>query len=461
MKNMTLKNIAEAVEGELVLNGADPETEITGAELDSRKIGAGNLFFATVGERVDGHTFIPQVFEKGAACVICEKRPEDPKGAYILVKSSFEALEKAAEFYRAQLDCKVVAITGSVGKTSTKETIAAVLSEKYKVLKTAGNLNNNIGLPLMVLSIRDEHEIAVLELGISHFGEMVRMDRIARPDIAVITNIGTSHMENLGSQQGIYEEKSHIFDYLSDEGFAVLNGDDPILSKVDDAKGHKVLYFGKGADASSKIKNIVSKGLDGSDFELELRGRSSKLNAHISLSGEHMVRNAACAALIAEHFGLTDEEIVKGIAAVKPMSGRSNVIHAGESIILDDCYNANPDSMKAALNMLMLANGRKVAIMGDMFELGENEREMHHEVGCYASETGVDVIVAIGGLGEEIYRGALECGKSEKHYYKTKEEFFGDMNNVLKNGDNILVKASHGMHFEEIVEKLTKGVERS
>lgn len=461
MKNMTLRNIAEAVEGELVLNGADPETEITGAELDSRKITAGNLFFATVGERVDGHTFIPQVFEKGASCVICEKRPENAKGAYILVKSSFSALEKAAEFYRSQLKCKVVAITGSVGKTSTKETIAAVLSEKYKILKTAGNLNNNIGLPLMVLSIRDEHEIAVLELGISHFGEMVRMDKIARPDIAVITNIGTSHMENLGSQQGIYEEKSHIFDYLSEKGIAVLNGDDPILSTVKDAKGHKVLYFGDGENAYARITDIESKGLDGSDFTIKLADKEEAFRAHISLSGEHMVRNAACASLIAEYFGLTEEQIIKGIEAVKPMSGRSNVIHAGDSIILDDCYNANPDSMKAAVDMLMLAKGRTVAILGDMYELGENEKAMHREVGKYAAEAGVDVVVAIGGLGEEIYNGALEAGKAEKHFYKTKDDFFADMENVLKNGDNILVKASHGMHFEEIVEKLTKGVERS
>ena len=214
MKNMTLKNIASAVNGELVASAEQGDMLISGVQLDSRKIEEGNLFIATVGERVDGHDFIGQVYEKGAIAVVCEKRPSDDSKPYILVESSFTALEKMAEFYRKQLKCKIVAITGSVGKTSTKETVAAVLEQKYNVFKTSGNFNSNIGLPLMVLSIREEHEAAVLEMGISHFDEMVRMSRAARPDIAIITNIGTSHMENLGSQEGILEEKSHIFDFL-------------------------------------------------------------------------------------------------------------------------------------------------------------------------------------------------------------------------------------------------------
>ena len=455
MKNMTLRNIAEAVNGELVASADEGDIEISAVRIDSRQIEKGNLFIATVGERVDGHDFIDQVYEAGAAAVVCEKRPKDDSHPYILVESSFTALEKMAEFYRSQLDCRVVAITGSVGKTSTKETVAAVLEEKYNVFRTAGNFNSNIGLPLMVLSLRPEHEIAVLEMGISHFDEMVRMSRAARPDIAIITNIGTSHMENLGSQEGILEEKSHIFDYLPKDGIGVVNGDDALLSKLDDAKGHKIFRFGFDEKNDVTIKNMKSLGLKGSEFILSAdMFEKGGISAHINLPGEHMALNAACAALVGAKLGVSDDLIAKGIDSVKPMSGRSNIVVSDEYTIIDDCYNANPASMKAAIDMLSLADGRKVCIVGDMFELGETEAELHREVGRYSAKIAPDAFICIGTLARHIYDGAVEGGVKNTYYFETKEAFYEKMGSILQKGDSILVKASHGMHFEDIVTKL-------
>lgn len=244
MKNMTPCRIAEVCGG--IYHGTK-ETgirEIESITTDSRQAAEGCLFVAVKGERVDGHDFIPSVFEKGAACVVCEREPEHPSGSWIQVKSSLQAIKDMAEFYRKQLDIQVVGITGSVGKTSTKEVIASVLSEKYRLLKTLGNFNNELGLPLTVFRLREEHQIAVLEMGISDFGEMHRLSKIARPDVCVITNIGQCHLEYLKDRDGVLRAKSEIFDFMQPEGRIVLNGDDDKLSAVQEVKGVNPLFFG-------------------------------------------------------------------------------------------------------------------------------------------------------------------------------------------------------------------------
>ena len=451
MKNMTLARIAEACGGEFFAETGEENRIVEAVEIDSRRIEKGGLFIATVGKRVDGHSFIGNVFEKGAAAVISEKKLEDPAGPYILVKSSFEALEKIAEYYRKQLDLKVVGITGSVGKTSTKEVVAAVLSQKYKCLKTEGNLNNNVGLPLMVLRLKDDDELAVLEMGISHFGEMTRLAASARPDIAVITNIGTSHMENLGSREGIFGEKSHIIDYLGENGIALVNADDDILGKIDEMNGHKVLKFGRSANADVRIAEEKSLGLYGSEFTLTGRVPSGKLTAGTKLVGSHMVLNAACAALIAGELGLSSEEIAAGIASVKSMAGRSNIIKTDKYTIIDDCYNANPDSMKAAIKMTALAEGRRILILGDMFELGKEEKSLHREVGAFIKNIGCDELITIGNLAKEISGAARENGVENVYCFEEKPEFYEAEEKLLKEGDTILVKASHGPNFEDVV----------
>ena len=470
MKNMTLVNIAEAVQGTLCGFHDSFKDEVTGVVLDSRKVEEGFLFIATKGERVDGHDFIDAVFEKGARGVICEVAPENPKGPYILVEDSFAALKKLAAFYRNQLAIKVVGITGSVGKTSTKECVAAVLAQKYNVLKTEGNFNNEVGLPLTVLKIRDEHEIAVLEMGISDFGEMHRLSSIAQPDICVMTNIGQCHLENLKTRDGILKAKSEIFDFIQPDGSVCVNGDDDKLSTITEIKGIRPVFFGRDEKNQIYAYDIVNKGLNGTSMTIfrkniledgnEKAGNKAALGeafqVEIPLPGEHMVYNALAATAVATTLGMTKEEITAGIASVCPVGGRSHIINDETYTLIDDCYNANPVSMKAAIDLLSMAVTRKAAVLGDMFELGTNEASLHEGVGVYAAQKNIDCIICIGNLAKNIIDGAnqnLQPG-TEVHYFENKDAFFKEYAQILKKKDTVLVKASHGMHFEEIVAKL-------
>ena len=457
MKNMTLEKIAQACKGTLFMPEEwkeDVQKEASCVVIDSRKIEPDGIFLATVGEKVDGHSFIPKVAEAGALGVVCEKEPENCRIPYILVKDSFQALKDIAEFYRKQLDIKVVGITGSVGKTSTKEFIASVLAVKYNVLKTKGNFNNEVGLPLTVLSIRKEHEVAVLEMGISDFGEMHRLSKIACPDICVLTNIGQCHLENLGTREGILKAKSEIFDFMNPDGYVFVNGDDDLLAKIERKGNHEPAHFGLGVYNEIFASDVMSKGLLGS--HAVIHAGLQVFPVEIPLPGAHMVLNALAAAGVGMQLGLTVEEIKQGISSVQSVGGRSNVIALPGRTVIDDCYNANPVSMRAAVDLLAMALGRKVAVLGDMFELGENEAQLHREVGAYAAEKGIDVIICTGALSKNMYEGA--CAESEKdvYYFETRDEMLAGLPEILKPGDNILVKASHGMHFEEVVEHLQR-----
>lgn len=454
MKNMTLSNIAKAVNGTLINGETVKNIEAAGMVLDSRKVEKDYVFIATKGERVDGHSFIDDVFDKGALAVICQTPPQNPKGAYILVKDSFQALKDAASFYREQLNIKVVGITGSVGKTSTKEFIASVLATHFTVLKTEGNFNNEIGLPLTVLKIRDDVEVAVLEMGISDFGEMHRLSSIAKPDVCVITNIGQCHLENLGTRDGILKAKTEIFDFMNEDGYICINGDDDKLSTINEVKRKKPLTFGKAEFNNIYASDYHNNGLSGSDIVIHHADQSFKVN--IPLPGEHMIYNALAATAVGTVFGLTDKEIVCGIEAVKPVGGRSHIIQEDKVTIIDDCYNANPVSMKAAIDLLSMANTRKVAILGDMFELGNNENDMHEEVGVYAAYKNTDMIICVGNLCKYMYEGAksIKESNSECYYFETKDKLKEHLKELLREGDTVLVKASHGMHFEELVEEL-------
>ena len=457
MKNMTLRNIADACNGKLVCKKEEENLTISGAVLDSRLVEEGYLFFATKGERVDGHSFIAQVAEKKALCVVCEKVPENVDIAYILVEDSFDALKKTAMFYRENLTIPVVGITGSVGKTSTKEMISSVLSVRYNVLKTEGNFNNEIGLPLTILRIRDEHKVAVVEMGINHFGEMHRLSEIAKPDICVITNIGQCHLEFLGSREGILKAKSEIFDFMNPEGYVCVNGDDDMLATVKEVHGHKPVRFGLTMKNDVYVTSAESKGIFGSEATIYLNDET--FDVTVPLPGEHMVMNALAAACVGDLLGLKPEEIAKGIADAKAVGGRSNLIALDDKTILDDCYNANPVSMKAAIDLLNLANTRKVAILGDMFELGEGQERMHAEIGTYAVENGIDVLLCVGDLSKNMYEAAMKA-KEEKGSQieiismKDRQEVIEKIDSILEKGDTILVKASHGMGFAQVVKAL-------
>ena len=455
MKNMTLGNIADACGG--IYHGTEAAKEKTIAEIttDSRKAGKDSLFVAIKGERVDAHKFIPAVFEQGALCVISEQELEAPADAYIQVDSSLQAIKDIAEFYRKQLDIKVVGITGSVGKTSTKEMIASVLSEKYRVLKTLGNFNNELGLPLTVFRLREEDEIAVLEMGISHFGEMHRLSKIARPDICVITNIGQCHLEFLGDRDGILKAKTEIFDYLAPTGTIVLNGDDDKLATLQEVKGIQPVFFGIDSGRMISATQIHSLGLKG--IACRICTGQGDFDVTIPIPGYHMVYNALAGTAVGLSLGMTTEEIKRGIEKLESLSGRFHIIETDNYTVVDDCYNANPVSMKASLKVLGDALGRKVAILGDMGELGENEQQLHEEVGVAAGQQGIQLLICVGALSEGMAKAAKETDPQMEVIHKqTLEEAIDNLQQCLKQGDTILVKASHFMHFEKIVEVLTK-----
>lgn len=449
MKNMTLENIAAACGGEIYCMREELAQETAkGIVIDSRQIEPGYIFVATKGERVDGHQFIPDVFAKGAMAVICEVLPEEDLGPCILVKDSFMALKQAAAFYRQQLNIRVVGITGSVGKTSTKEFVASVLSEKYKVHKTAGNYNNEVGLPLTIFGIQEDDQIAVLEMGINTFGEMHRLSEVAKPDICVMTNIGQCHLENLIDRDGILRAKSEIFDFMNPKGTVVVNGDDDKLATIHEVYGKAPVTFGMNKQNAIWADHIENRGLLGSCADIHMG--DEVVHAIIPLPGEHMIYNAMAAAAVALQFGMSKEEIAAGISHVEAVAGRSHLVEAGDKVIIDDCYNANPVSMKAAIDLLATAPGRKVAILGDMFELGENEKAMHGEVGEYAAEKGIDLILCVGELSEAMYQEAAGNGGNAK-YYETREALEAVLNEILQPGDTVLVKASHSMAFENLV----------
>lgn len=455
MKQLSLRNIAAASHGIYHGDGALLDREIAGVAIDSRKVEEDFLFVPIKGARVDGHTFIPQVMESGALCTLTEQPLSDVSFPWIQVPSTADALRDIAAFYRNSLDIKVVGITGSVGKTSTKETIASVLSQKYRILKTEGNYNNEIGLPLTVFQIRPEHQVAVLEMGIDHFGEMHRLASVSQPDICVITNIGLAHMENLGSRDGILKAKTEVFDHLKPDATVILNGDDDKLCTVSQVQGKAPVFFGLDSSRDAWVDGIENLGLRGTRCTLHLP--AGDVRVHIPLPGEHMVYNALAGACTGLALGLSLEEIREGLATLRTIAGRSNLIDTGSLLIIDDCYNASPASMKSSLDVLATAEGRKVAVMGDMFELGPGERELHYNTGVYAARKGIDVICCIGSLSRSTWEGARSQRTADSGsvlYFETRDEFLDKMKNVIQKGDTVLVKASHGMEFSKIVETL-------
>lgn len=484
MPNMTLSNIAGACGGLYI--GADELKEeiITGVVIDSRQAEKGNLFIPIKGERADGHDFIPQVFEKGVLAVLSEHELSEPQGPYILVRSTADALKRLAAFYRQQLSVKVVGITGSVGKTSTKEMIASVLSQKYHVLKTAGNFNNEIGLPLTIFRIRPEHEAAVLEMGISDFGEMHRLAFMANPDICVITNIGWCHLENLHTRDGILQAKTECFEHLRPGGIVILNGDDDKLCTKRMVQGRPPVFYGiedpsasggmiklhmpmegngqklaaaeikeQSVEKSVYASEIKNLGFDG--ISCKITTEKGSFTAHIPIPGEHNVYNALAAATVGLTMGLTLEEIQNGINSAETISGRINYTKVGQFHLIDDCYNANPVSMKASLSVLSQAKGRTIAVLGDMGELGEKERQYHYEVGAAVAKEGIDTLFCTGELSEEYARAVYEAESICKVFrYHDLQTMTRELLTYIKPGDTVLVKASHFMEFSKIVDEI-------
>lgn len=456
MKQMSLAQITKACEGSYKGSPELLELEVSMVTTDSRKIEKGGLFIALKGERFDGNSYIPGVLESGALCAVGSIDYEPPVGCgYIRVSDTGKALKDIASYYRQVMGVKVVGITGSVGKTSTKETIAAFLSRKFNVLKTEGNFNNEIGVPLTIFRLKEEHEVLVLEMGINHFGEMSRLTACAKPDIAVITNIGNCHLEFLGDRDGVLKAKSEIFEGLRDDGGIFLNGDDDKLITITSPKGIVPVKFGFSEGCDVKASEIKSHGLAGSTFNVTLSD-GTVVPMSVKVPGEHVIRNVTCASAVAEHLGVSPEAMQEAAASLSAMAGRGAIETTEDYIIMNDCYNANPASMRAALSVLSYAEGRKVAILGDMLELGPKEEELHREIGPVAAALGVDLLITVGRLGKCISEGAKSVPvHPELVHFDKLEELLSSLFNLLKSGDSILVKASHGMHFDQIVEMLT------
>lgn len=450
MKNLTLIHLAEACNG--IYHGTEEAQNrcVTAITTDSRKITDGCLFVAIPGARVDGHDFIGQVMENGALAVVSEKDLGDVDFPYIQVESSLAAVCDFGEYYLTQLEIPVIGIAGSVGKTSTKEMIYAVLSQKYKALKTEGNYNNELGLPLTIFRLREE-EMAILEMGIDDFGQMHRMSKVARPNTCVMTNIGCCHLENLIDRDGILRAKSEIFDYMKADGQIVVNGDDDKLVTLEDVKGIRPVRFGLSDKNDVWADEIVTHGLKG--ISCVIHTEKGSFNAEIPASGQHMVYNALAGCTVGLIYGLTLEEIAAGIASYETVNGRFNIIETESCTVVDDCYNANPVSMKASLQALQAGENRKVAILGDMGELGVDEKELHAGVGTYAAGLDIDLICCVGPLMESLAEAVKAANPSMKVcHFAEKEQLIGLLPELLQKGDTVLVKASHFMEFTELVD---------
>ncbi len=460
MERLTLRQLLEAVGGTLLGGYDDLDTTVTQVSTDSREFTQGSLFIPLQGERFDGHSYINAALEGGCSGCLTARDRESylPGKFYIKVRSTHRALWELARYYRQRFDIPFVAVTGSVGKTTAKDMIAAVLGAKYKVHKTEGNFNNEIGVPLTLMKLEREHQVCVVELGMDHAGEIDNLARLVEPDIALITNIGDAHIENLGSREAIFQAKCEMFSHLEDGDVVILNGDDPMLTSLRGKLPQRTLWVGQKAGLDYTARDLDSDGL--SCMTCRIKTPKGQFQADIPALGEHMVYPTLLAVAVGEELGLAVDEIIQGIGAFLPTKMRMNILRcSGDIVILNDAYNANPQSMRAAAAVLGVASGhRKVAVVGDMKELGPNSEQFHRTVGGYFAAAGTDRLIAIGDLARFIAEGAKQGGVEQASYYHTLEEARDALLREVRSGVTILVKASRSMAFERIVDFLLEHV---
>lgn len=447
MKNVTVSEAAHLCGGELI-NCKNPDIELVSVCIDSRLAGEGSMFAAFRGEKVDGHDYIAKAFSQGAVCCLAERVPEDADGTVILVANVETALKSFAQGYRARFDIPVIGIAGSVGKTTAKEMVASVLAERFNVLKTEKNLNNELGVPLTLFRINPEHEVAVVEMGISDFGEMRRLAKMVRPTMAVYTLIGHAHLERLHDRDGVLKAKTEMLEYMPADGTVFLNADDDKLASYECVQ-NRVLY-GTGDNAFVKAENISIDGVKSISCDIVCEDRRFRVS--VPAYGQHMVYAALEGASVGIKMGLTDDEIIRGISHYETVGRRANIIDTGYITLIDDCYNANPDSVKCGIDSMPDGIGRKVCILGDMLEMGENMEELHASVGTHAAESGCDLLIACGERSMNTYNAAREHIPAV--HFDTNAELIAKLPMLINKGDVVLVKASNSMHFDEISEAL-------
>lgn len=447
---MTFNEILNAIDGEVIIKSED--VSFNKLCIDTRKIEKNNVFLAIKGANFNGNDFALKALEAGASIVIIDEvkfnlNEIENKGTIVKVKNTREALLNLAKFYRKKLGLKVVGVTGSTGKTSTKDLIAALLSHKYKVFKTKGNFNNDIGLPLMILELTSKDDVAVLEMGMSSLGEIELLADVARPDIAVITNIGLSHIENLKTQENILKAKMEISTFFNKENTLIINAEDKLLKNVYSNR-FKVEKIGYNHEYDVYASNIILKEEE-TEFLAHAFGEEAVFN--LPMAGKHNVLNTMLAIEVANCLNVSFEEMIKGLENLEATSMRLQVIKKEGLIIINDCYNASPDSMKSSLDVLSAYKDyRKVAILGDMYELGEESEKAHFEVGEYAKDK-LDILIVIGRYIKNFKDG---FNNDNIIMYKTKEECIKELKNIVKLNDVVLIKASRGVKLEDVVKKL-------
>ena len=449
MANITLRQAAAWCGGTVEEKYAD--VEFFGANNDTRLLQPGQLFIVLQGAR-DGHDFIPAAMEKGAAAVLCSRKVGDYPAIY--VDDPRKALGDIARQELRRIKAKVVAVTGSVGKSTTKEMIAAVLGSTYKISKTPANHNNDIGMPMAILAMPMDTEVAVLEMGMNHFREIAYLSNIAHPDVAVIINIGTMHIEYLGSQIGIRQAKMEIVEGMTSNGMLLLNGDDTLLRYLDQKPQQRITYFGASEGCDVRAFDVRQE-----DEKLCFRVTAGKLSfpVELSLEGEHFVGDAMAAISVGLKMAVPYERIRESLASFRNMSGRQEIFKAGDVTIIKDCYNAGPESMAAALGVLGNRPGRRIAVLGDMLELGDCAQAEHYKVGRIAAEK-ADMVFAYGPFAGRVIDGALTGGMPETmgRAFEDREEMARALKRAVKPGDVLLFKASHGMHLELVLEAFLK-----
>lgn len=456
---LTADKVASICGGTLYTVGCENKVLFETVCTDSREADNTSMFVAIRGERVDGHSYISNVVKQGCRCVIAERVPLDVKGiAVIIVPDSVRAIRDIAEYVKSQVDIKTVAVTGSVGKTTTKEFIAAVLDRKFNLYKTEGNFNSTIGMPMSMLELNQHNEAAVFEMGMSGLGEIEYMSEAARPDIAIVTNIGSSHLEALGSRENIRRAKMEIVAGLKDGGTLFLNGDEPLLVGHESER-YNTLYFGMKNEECDYFASNVRNTESGLIFDMRTPEGEFK-NIEISIAGAHNVYNAMVAFNVGIKMNMSEAAIREGLLSYKAAKMRQNIYTLGGVTVIEDCYNASPESMNAAINVLgdtaKAKGGRMIALLGDMRELGETTAALHAGVGSYLAEKHADFLFTYGEISSEnLADGAAKNGMSEKQIFRNPtadaETVGKKLLSVLKDGDVLLVKASRALAAENVL----------
>lgn len=445
MKQFLFSEIAAASGGIYQGDPALLSQAVSSVVINSELAQPGSLFVAIRGEKHDAHAFIPAARKKGAALVVSDRALEEEP--YLLVSDTLQALHLIAGCYRNKFTIPVIGLTGSAGKTSTKDIVAAALSAKFRVMKTQGNLNNETGAALTIFSLEEDHEVAVVEMGTNHFGEIGRIASFVQPDYCLFTNIGLAHIENFGSREGTFRGKTEMLPYMRAGGRVIANGDDDMLRQLPGA----LLYgFGKGCAVSAT--EIDDQILCGMAFTASYGDKQCRM--HVPALGLHSVYNSLAAVSVGLLLGMSLEEIASGIETYTPLHGRMNVHELDRFTVIDDTYNANPTSMKASLDVLVKCSGRRVAILGDMRELGDSAPQMHADIGRYAASLGIERILCVGKASEKMYTGAKSVVPDSAAHFMTQDDLIAALPELVREGDVILVKASRGMYLERTVEVL-------